>query len=64
MVDWYIYAIVAAIFYLGSDLAVSLYYSSKYGDKEWAKVKAFGIFTKSLKNSMKNNYDSFRGKET
>lgn len=63
MVEPYVYAAVAAIFYLGTDLAISVYYSSKYDDKEWQKVKAFGIFTKALKNTMKNNSESFRKTE-
>ena len=55
-----VYAAVAALFYLGIDLAVSVYYSSKYDDNEWKKVKSFGIFTKLLKNAMKNNTERFK----
>ncbi len=51
----HVYAAVIIFFYIGIDLAVALYYSSKYGDKEWQKIKVFGIFTKALKNVMKNN---------
>ncbi len=60
MVEPHVYAAVAALFYVGIDLAFALYYSGKYDDKEWKKVKSFGIFTKALKNVMKNNSESFR----
>lgn len=60
MVELYAYAAVATLFYVGADLAVSLYYSSKYGDNEWKRVKSFGIFTKLLKNTMKNNTEGFK----
>jgi len=59
MVDPYAYAAVAALFYIGADLAMALYYSSKYGDKEWQRVKPFGIFTKLLRNTMKDNSEKF-----
>lgn len=59
MVEPHVYAAVAALFYIGIDLAVSLYYSSKYDDKEWQRAKPFGIFTKLLRNTMKNNSERF-----
>ena len=55
-----LYVAVAALFHIGIDLAVSVYYSSKYDDKEWQKIKSFGIFTKLLKNAMKNNTEMFK----
>lgn len=60
MVEPQVYAAVAALFYIGIDLAVSVYYSSKYDDNEWQKVKSFGIFTKLLKNAMKSNTERFK----
>lgn len=60
MVEPQVYAAVAALFYIGIDLAVSVYYSSKYDDNEWQKVKSFGIFTKLLKNAMKSNAERFK----
>ena len=60
MVELHVYAVVAALFYIGIDLAVSVYYSSKYDDNEWQKVKSFGIFTKLLKNAMKSNTEGFK----
>lgn len=59
MVEPQVYAAVAVLFYIGIDLAVSVYYSSKYDDNEWQKIKPFGIFTKLLKNAMKNNTEGF-----
>jgi hypothetical protein len=63
VVEPFVYAGVAALFYVGIDLATSVYYSSKYDDKDWEKVKVVGIFTRSLKNVMKNNREQFKGKE-
>ena len=63
MVEPYVYAGVAALFYVGIDLAISVYYSSKYDDNDWEKVRVLGIFTKSLKNAMKHNREEFKGKE-
>lgn len=60
MVESHVYAAVAAVFYLGGELAVSLYYAGKYDDNEWQKVRSFGIFTKLLKNTMKRNSERFR----
>jgi len=60
MVEPHLYAVVGIIFYVGIDLAMSLYYSGKYGDGEWKKVKPIGIFTKSLRNAMKNNSEITR----
>ena len=60
MVELHVYAAVAALFYIGIDLAVSVYYSSKYDDNEWQKIKSFGIFTTLLKNAMKSNTERFK----
>ena len=63
MVEPYLFGVVGTIFYLGIDLAIALYYSGKYDDKEWKKVKAFGIFTRWLKKVMKQNSEDFRRKD-
>ncbi len=63
MVEPYLFGVVGTIFYLGIDLVIVLYYSGKYDDKEWKKVKTCGIFTGWLKKVMKQNSEGFRRKD-
>lgn len=56
VVELHVVALVAAIFYLAFDVAMSLHYANKYQDKDWNRVRVIGLFTKSLKMVMKKNH--------